>query len=127
MDEFNLHLTGDIHAITDANNLLAAAIDSRMLHEKTQTLKAFYKKLTTSSVDGDRKFSKIQIERLKKLGIQKIHPDSLTEEEIEKFAYLKIDPTTINWTRVCDTNDRFLREITVGQSPMENGNERKTQ
>ena len=26
MDEFNLHLTGDIHAITAANNLLAAQI-----------------------------------------------------------------------------------------------------
>ena len=37
MDEFNLHLTGDIHAITAANNLLAAQIDARMFHEKTQT------------------------------------------------------------------------------------------
>src|ERR1700727_3150350 len=36
MEEFNLHLTGDIHAITAANNLLAAAIDTRMLHERTQ-------------------------------------------------------------------------------------------
>jgi len=35
MDEFNLHLTGDIHAITAANNLLAAAIDTRMFHEDT--------------------------------------------------------------------------------------------
>jgi formyltetrahydrofolate synthetase len=35
MDEFNLHLTGDIHAITDANNLLAAAIDTRNFHEMT--------------------------------------------------------------------------------------------
>jgi hypothetical protein len=26
MDDFNLHLTGDIHAITAANNLLAAQI-----------------------------------------------------------------------------------------------------
>jgi hypothetical protein len=30
MEEFNLHLTGDIHAITATNNLLAAAIDTRM-------------------------------------------------------------------------------------------------
>lgn len=37
MDEFNLHLTGDIHAITAANNLLAAAIDTRMFHESTQS------------------------------------------------------------------------------------------
>jgi methylenetetrahydrofolate dehydrogenase (NADP+)/methenyltetrahydrofolate cyclohydrolase/formyltetrahydrofolate synthetase len=37
MDEFNLHLTGDIHALVAANNLLAAAIDTRMLHEATQS------------------------------------------------------------------------------------------
>lgn len=37
MEDFNLHLTGDIHAITASNNLLAAAIDARMLHEKTQS------------------------------------------------------------------------------------------
>ena len=33
MESLNLHLTGDIHAITAANNLLAAAIDARMFHE----------------------------------------------------------------------------------------------
>ena len=37
MEEFNLHLTGDIHAITAANNLLAAAIDARMHHESYQS------------------------------------------------------------------------------------------
>ena len=36
MEDFNLHLTGDIHAITAANNLLAAAIDARMFHEAKQ-------------------------------------------------------------------------------------------
>ncbi len=34
MDEFNLHLTGDIHAITAAHNLVAAAIDARWYHER---------------------------------------------------------------------------------------------
>jgi len=34
MEEFNLHLTGDIHAVSIANNLLAAAIDSRVRHEE---------------------------------------------------------------------------------------------
>ncbi len=29
MEDFNLHLTGDLHAITAANNLMAAAIDTR--------------------------------------------------------------------------------------------------
>ena len=33
MDEFNLHLTGDIHAIGVAHNLVAAAIDARWYHE----------------------------------------------------------------------------------------------
>lgn len=31
MEDFNLHLTGDFHAVTAANNLLAAAIDSSIL------------------------------------------------------------------------------------------------
>jgi formyltetrahydrofolate synthetase len=34
MDEFNLHLTGDIHAIGAAHNLVSAAIDSRWYHEQ---------------------------------------------------------------------------------------------
>ncbi|MCA9871029.1 MAG: formate--tetrahydrofolate ligase, partial [Anaerolineae bacterium] len=34
MEDFNLHLTGDIHAVSAANNLLAAAIDTRILHER---------------------------------------------------------------------------------------------
>jgi len=33
MDEFNLHLTGDTHAISVAHNLVAAAIDARWYHE----------------------------------------------------------------------------------------------
>ncbi len=32
MDEINLHFTGDIHAITTANNLLAAIIDNHIYH-----------------------------------------------------------------------------------------------
>jgi formyltetrahydrofolate synthetase len=33
MDDLNLHLTGDLHAISAAHNLLAAAIDARLYHE----------------------------------------------------------------------------------------------
>ncbi|MFN8531232.1 MAG: formate--tetrahydrofolate ligase [Anaerolineae bacterium] len=33
METFNLHLTGDIHAVTAANNLLAAMIDNRLLRD----------------------------------------------------------------------------------------------
>jgi formyltetrahydrofolate synthetase len=37
MEDFNLHLTGDIHAVSAAHNLLAAAIDARIMHEDRQT------------------------------------------------------------------------------------------
>ena len=37
MDEFNLHLTGDNHAITVAHNLVSAAIDARWYHEGSLT------------------------------------------------------------------------------------------
>ena len=33
MEDFNLHLTGDIHAVGAAHNLLAAAIDARIMFE----------------------------------------------------------------------------------------------
>jgi methylenetetrahydrofolate dehydrogenase (NADP+)/methenyltetrahydrofolate cyclohydrolase/formyltetrahydrofolate synthetase/formate--tetrahydrofolate ligase len=40
MDEFNLHLTGDMHAISVAHNLVAAAIDARWYHEGRLTTEA---------------------------------------------------------------------------------------
>ena len=39
MEDFNLHMTGDIHAITAANNLFAAAIDTRWYHEQVLLLR----------------------------------------------------------------------------------------
>ncbi|XP_005183706.2 C-1-tetrahydrofolate synthase, cytoplasmic isoform X1 [Musca domestica] len=120
MEEFNLHLTGDIHAVTAANNLLAAQLDTRIFHENTQKDQALYDRLVPR-IKGDRKFSKIQLRRLQRLGINKTDPDSLTPEEMGKFARLDIDPATIMWERVVDINDRYLRQITVGQSPTEKG------
>lgn len=60
MDEFNLHMTGDIHAITAANNLLAAQLDARMFHEATQTDDALYGRLVPK-IKGVREFSPIQV------------------------------------------------------------------
>ncbi|KAI1619805.1 formate-tetrahydrofolate ligase [Exophiala viscosa] len=125
MDEFNLHLTGDIHAITAANNLLAAAIDTRMFHESTQKDGALYKRLVPSK-KGKREFAPVMFRRLKKLGIDKTNPDDLTPEEINRFARLDIDPETITWRRVLDVNDRYLRGITIGQAPTEKGHTRET-
>ncbi|KAA8582334.1 hypothetical protein FQN60_009074 [Etheostoma spectabile] len=126
MEEFNLHLTGDIHAITAANNLVAAAIDARIFHESTQSDKALYNRLVPLN-GKERKFSPIQINRLKKLGIEKTDPSTLTEEEITRFARLDMDPSSVTWQRVLDTNDRFLRKITIGQSPTEKGYTREAQ
>jgi methylenetetrahydrofolate dehydrogenase (NADP+) / methenyltetrahydrofolate cyclohydrolase / formyltetrahydrofolate synthetase len=126
MEDFNLHLTGDIHAITAANNLLAAAIDTRMFHEGNQTDEKLFNALCPPNKQGERSFSHSMLRRLKKLGINKTDPEELTEEERSRFARLDIDPDSITWRRVVDTNDRFLREITIGQGPEEKGKTRST-
>ena len=125
MDEFNLHLTGDIHAISAANNLLAAAIDTRMFHEATQKDGPLFRRLVPEK-KGKREFQPVMFKRLKKLGITKTDPNELTPEEITKFARLDIDPETITWRRVLDVNDRYLRGITIGQAPTEKGLTRQT-
>ena len=126
MEEMNLHLTGDIHAIGAANNLLAAAIDARVFHELTQKDEALYDRLCPRKKDGTRVFAASMLKRLRKLGIDKTDPDELTAEERAAFARLDIDREKISWRRVVDMNDRFLRKITVGQNPTEKGYTRET-
>ena len=126
MEDFNLHLTGDIHAITAANNLCSAAIDARMFHESTQKDGPLFDRICPKDKDGKRKFAPVMFKRLKKLGIDKTDPEELTPEERKAFSRLDIDPDTITWQRVVDTNDRFLRKITVGQGKEEKGHERAT-
>ena len=75
METFNLNLTGDIHAVTAANNLLAAMIDNKLLRGNP----------------------------------------------------LNINPHSITWKRVVDTNDRSLRNIIIGLGGrMEGGIPRET-
>jgi methylenetetrahydrofolate dehydrogenase (NADP+)/methenyltetrahydrofolate cyclohydrolase/formyltetrahydrofolate synthetase len=122
MEDFNLHMTGDIHAITAANNLMAAAIDTRMFHENTQKDGPLFARLTP-----DDSFSPCMLKRLQKLGIDtNKKPSGLTEEEKKRFARLDIDPETITWNRVSDICDRFLRQVTIGQSKTELGKTRTT-
>jgi formyltetrahydrofolate synthetase len=56
MEEFNLHLTGDIHAVTVAHNLVAAAIDARRYHERrlsdSQLAELDLKRLDIDLFDG---------------------------------------------------------------------------
>lgn len=75
METFNLNLTGDIHAVTAANNLLAAMVDNKLLRGNP----------------------------------------------------LNINPHSITWKRVVDTNDRVLRKIIIGLGGrMEGGIPRET-
>jgi methylenetetrahydrofolate dehydrogenase (NADP+) / methenyltetrahydrofolate cyclohydrolase / formyltetrahydrofolate synthetase len=127
MEDFNLHLTGDIHAITASNNLLAAAIDARVFHEASQPDdQKLFNALCPADKEGKRKFSPSMVRRLKKLGITKTDPNELTPEERSRFARLNIDPASITIRRVVDTSDRFLREITIGKGPEEKGMTRET-
>jgi formyltetrahydrofolate synthetase len=127
MEDFNLHLTGDIHAITAANNLLAAAIDARILHEREiKDDDVLFDRLCPPSKSGTRRFTPVMRRRLSKLGIDKDDPNELTTEERSRFARLDIDPDMITWRRVTDTNDRLLRSITIGQGPQEKGMTRAT-
>jgi methylenetetrahydrofolate dehydrogenase (NADP+) / methenyltetrahydrofolate cyclohydrolase / formyltetrahydrofolate synthetase len=126
MEDFNLHLTGDIHAITAANNLLAAAIDARIFHESKATDEQLFNRLLPKDKQGKRHFPVGMQARLEKLGITTDDPDELTEAERSRLVRLDIDPDTITWRRVVDTNDRFLREIEIGKGPEEKGYERLT-
>ena len=94
MEEFNLHLTGDIHAITAANNLLAAQIDARMFHESTQTDKALYDRIVPTK-KGKRHYSKIQITRLK----------------VRKLNNNTIKPITMIWKWTKNSYDNVISAV----------------
>lgn len=126
MEDFNLHLTGDIHAITAANNLLAAAIDVRMLHENGASDEQLFERLCPRDKSGKRRFGRGMLGRLKRLGITKTDPDDLTADERKRMFRLDIDPDAITWRRVVDTSDRFLRGISIGQGSDEKGMVRTT-
>ena len=126
MEDFNLHLTGDIHAITAAHNLCAAALDARMMHESMQDDEKLFNALCPPDKKGNRKFSPSMLRRLKKLGIDKTNPNELTPEERSRFARLDIDPEGVQWRRVIDVNDRFLREVQVGLGKDEAGFEHRS-
>ena len=121
MEDFNLHLTGDIHAITASHNLVAAALDTRIMHEKEQDDEKLFNALCPRNKKGQRRFSPTMLRRLKKLGIKKTDPETLTPEERTRFARLDMDEKTVTWRRVVDINDRMLREVEVGRGKDENG------
>jgi formyltetrahydrofolate synthetase len=126
MEDFNLHLTGDIHAITASHNLLAAAIDVRILHESSQDDEKLFNAFCPANKKGERRFAPIMLRRLRKLGIDKTNPADLTAEEKRRMFRLDIDPASLTWNRVLDISDRFLRVVKIGLGPEEKGMVRET-
>jgi len=126
MEDFNLHLTGDIHAITAANNLMAAAIDVRILHEKNATDEQLFERLFPKDKKGQRLWAKPLKLRALKHGVDKANPEDLTPAERAHLCRLDIEPASITWRRVLDTSDRMLRMITIGQGEQENCFTRQT-
>ncbi len=121
MEDFNLHLTGDIHAVGAANNLLAAAIDARILHEDRRS----DERLRTLLCPSD-KFAPWMYKRLEKLGIKAGKPSDLSPEDLHRFIRLDIDPYSITLNRVVDVNDRAVRNVVVGLGTSSDGRPRQT-
>lgn len=126
MEELNLGGSSDIHAVTVAHNLVAAAIDERMFHEDTQSDESLWNRLSAKD------FSPVMKRRLTKLGIDvNKKPCDLTLDERSAFVRLDFDKDSVTWHRVLDQSDRHLRKIEIGLGPNEviqpNGSDSKVQ
>lgn len=105
---------------------LAAAIDTRMFHEKNMADDRLFERLFPKGKDGARYWSPVMLRRRDKLGITAATPEEMTAAERSRFCRLDIDPATITWQRVLDTCDRHLRRVEVGKGPAEEGHTRET-
>jgi formyltetrahydrofolate synthetase len=116
MEDFNLHLTGDIHAVGAAHNLLAAAVDNRLQKESRWSTNFLAKALCP-----DDAYTPSMRRRLAKLGIQSEKPSDLSDADKERMFRLDIDPYAIQWRRVVDVSDASLRNIVVGLGTVNDG------
>ncbi len=121
MEDFNLHLTGDIHAVGAAHNLLAAAIDNRLAKEAKWSNNFLAKALCPHN-----EYTPSMRKRLKKLGIESERPSDLSDEGKERMFRLNIDPYSIQWRRVVDVSDAALRNIIIGLGAENDGPTRQT-
>jgi formyltetrahydrofolate synthetase len=121
MEDFNLHLTGDIHAVGAAHNLLAAAIDNRMAKEARWSTDYLAKALCP-----DDEYTPSMRKRLAKLGIESERPSDLSDADKERMFRLNIDPYSVQWRRVVDVSDAALRNIVLGLGPRSDGPNRQS-
>jgi formyltetrahydrofolate synthetase len=121
MEDFNLHLTGDIHAVGAAHNLLAAAVDNRLTKEARWSTDYLAKALCP-----DDEYTDSMRKRLAKLGIDSEKPSDLSDEDKERMFRLNIDPYSIQWRRVVDVSDASLRNIIIGLGTVNDGTPRES-
>ncbi|MBN1483634.1 MAG: formate--tetrahydrofolate ligase [Chloroflexia bacterium] len=121
MEDFNLHLTGDIHAVGAAHNLLAAAIDNRIMREARYSTDYLAKALCP-----DDEYTPSMRLRLQKLGIESEKPSDLSREDKERMFRLNIDPYSVQWRRVVDISDASLRNTIIGLGASTDGTPRET-
>ena len=121
MEDFNLHLTGDIHAVGAAHNLLAAAVDNRLAKEARWSTDYLAKALCP-----DDEYTDSMRKRLQKLGIESEKPSDLSDEDKERMFRLNIDPYSIQWRRVVDVSDASLRNIVLGLGTENDGMPRES-
>jgi formyltetrahydrofolate synthetase len=121
MEDFNLHLTGDIHAVGAAHNLLAAAIDNRLQKESRWSTNFLAKALCPED-----QYTPSMRKRLAKLGIQSEKPSDLSAEDKERMFRLDIDPYTVQWRRVVDVSDAAVRNIILGLGTVNDGPPRQS-
>jgi len=121
MEDFNLHLTGDIHAVGAAHNQLAAAIDNRIMKERQWSTDFLTKMLCP-----DDEYTDSMRKRLDKLGIESERPSDLSDEDKGRMFRLNIDPYSIQWNRVVDVSDKALRDIVIGLGGQGNAEPRET-
>jgi methylenetetrahydrofolate dehydrogenase (NADP+)/methenyltetrahydrofolate cyclohydrolase/formyltetrahydrofolate synthetase len=121
MEDFNLHLTGDIHAVGAAHNLLAAAIDNRLAKEARWSTDYLAKALCP-----DDEYTPSMRKRLEKLGIESEKPSDLSTEDKDRMFRLNIDPDSIQWRRVLDVSDAALRNIVIGLGGKNDGTPRQS-
>jgi methylenetetrahydrofolate dehydrogenase (NADP+)/methenyltetrahydrofolate cyclohydrolase/formyltetrahydrofolate synthetase len=120
MEDVNLHLTGDMHAVSAANNLLAAAADARLLHE----LDAPDDEILARRLTLEGRFNAGQLRRMRQLGIRAESTSDLSPDQRRRLFRLDLDPERIVVNRVLDTSDRMLRRIRIGLGEEESGHDR---
>jgi methylenetetrahydrofolate dehydrogenase (NADP+)/methenyltetrahydrofolate cyclohydrolase/formyltetrahydrofolate synthetase len=121
MEDFNLHLTGDIHAVGAAHNLLAAAIDNRLSKEARWS-----SDYLAQALCPDDQYTDSMRKRLEKLGIQSEKPSDLNDDDKDRMFRLNIDPYSIQWRRVVDVSDSALRNIVLGLGTENDGTPRES-